>query len=125
MSINITNQHFIDAVFHKLSDDSSVWATSFTMTVEEAKEDKNKGVWAGKPGNGHVLPRLSDNGNTYFVISSLKSVNGSAKRKKENFSALHVIVLDDVGTKAHLPEGIELSYLLETSEGNFQAGLMR
>lgn len=124
MSIKISNQEFANAIFRDIEVGSFVWAMSFDITVEEAKEDKNKGVWSGKPGKGNTLPRMSENGNTYFVISSLKPVNGTPKRKKENFSALHVIVLDDIGTKAHLPDGIEPSYLLETSDGNFQAGLI-
>jgi archaellum biogenesis ATPase FlaH len=59
--------------------------------------------------------------NTYFCISSLKSIDGEIARQKKYFEMLLCIVLDDVGTKAKKPI-IKPSWAIETSKGNEQWG---
>lgn len=121
MSIQISNQTFIDAAFSNLPDGAFVWATSITGVLDRTTVSNS--AWKGNPGAGITLPKLHDKGNNFFNISSLKkSPDGNIGRKSEHFSALHVVVCDDVGTKAVLPENAKPSYLLETSKGNFQAG---
>jgi hypothetical protein len=60
------------------------------------------------------------------VISSFRpGADGVVYRRKENFAACHVIMVDDVGTK--VPEyRLELgpSYQFETSPGNHQVGYL-
>tara|TARA_R110000851_G_scaffold56769_3_gene132630 strand:+ start:71 stop:2572 length:2502 start_codon:yes stop_codon:yes gene_type:complete len=53
--------------------------------------------------------------------------DGKLYNRKKLFTSLRVIMLDDIGTKVKiesLPEALETSYELETSEGNFQYGLV-
>lgn len=52
-------------------------------------------------------------------LFSISTVDG--KRRKENFKALHCIVVDDVGTKCDKPPS-EPNWIFETSEGNEQWG---
>ena len=50
--------------------------------------------------------------------------DGRLFNRKNLFGKLYVVVLDDVGTKVPLEklEGIEPSYIIESSEGNYQYG---
>ena len=70
---------------------------------------------------GGVYPHVKAQAgqNNLFAVSTYK--HGSSGRKVANFSAMHVLVADDVGTKAKAPP-LEPSYKLETSPGNFQWG---
>ena len=63
----------------------------------------------------------------YFGTSSLvRDHEGRVKNKLANFAGMHVIVLDDVGTKidaADIPAGMAApTYIIESSAGNFQYG---
>jgi hypothetical protein len=63
----------------------------------------------------------------YFGTSSItRDVKGELRNKLVNFSGLHVVVLDDIGTKidaADIPDGLATpTYVIETSAGNFQWG---
>ena len=63
----------------------------------------------------------------YYSTSSLyRQADGKLRNRNDNVAALHVIVLDDIGTKIDkdsLPEGMQNpTYIVESSEGNFQYG---
>ena len=66
----------------------------------------------------------------YFGTSACVKTGTPPKlyNRKSTFSSLHVVVLDDIGTKvdlADLPDEFkEPSYIIETSPGNFQYGLV-
>ena len=71
--------------------------------------------------------RCLESNNTYFNCSTFKVTDdGNYNAKKENFSACHALVLDDVGTKIALEPlaDFQFSWKLETSPGNFQYGLI-
>ena len=53
----------------------------------------------------------------YYAICSVTE----NRRKNENFKALHILVCDDIGTKAS-PPPLKPSYVIETSPNNFQWG---
>lgn len=55
----------------------------------------------------------------YFSISKTKS----SQRTQENFISMHLLVLDDIGTKA-TPPNIPPSYIIETSPSNYQYGYL-
>ncbi|QLQ25156.1 MAG: hypothetical protein HZT41_10030 [Dechloromonas sp.] len=64
--------------------------------------------------------------NNYVNCSTFYPDNdGNLKARKENFAALHALMLDDVGTK--VPEerlgNIEPTWRIETSPGNYQVGI--
>ena len=65
--------------------------------------------------------------NWYFTFSTYLPVGGKYFRRKANFYRSYGIMFDDVGTKAETRSRLDKcppSYLLETSEGNFQAGYL-
>jgi putative DNA primase/helicase len=110
-----TNREFIDALFA----DATPWVCHFP-------NDPQQGRWAGAPLlNGEDVEWQHDN--TYFSIMSIR--DPKAGRGDTNFNALHVIMVDDVGTKVardKLP-GIAPTWVLRTSRKkdgtlNFQYG---
>ena len=109
---------FTSAVFHDLVDDEQVltWyqkrnTPSFPKTLEKTM---------------HVLEQTNLPRAFYFGTATVtKDVDGKLYNRKKNFDRLHVIVLDDIGTKVRaedLPEDLIPNYIIETSEGNFQYG---
>lgn len=95
-------------------------------------------VWASKH-NGKIglplqkgLPGLERKMNEakahalYYNTCSFYPDNGKLNHKHKNFAALHVIVSDDVGSKIDADEllkrGLVPTYIIESSEGNFQYG---
>jgi hypothetical protein len=70
---------------------------------------------------------LTSETNNYVGCSSLyPGDDGSFKARKDNFAACHFLMLDDLGTKVPLDrlDGFELSWLIETSPGNYQGGII-
>jgi hypothetical protein len=85
-------------------------------------------VWFGRPwqGNTDVSTSLPANANNYFSLAVFRPDDaGQYRRQKARFHALHSVMLDDVGTKVDM-ERLMLppSWLLETSQGNHQAGYL-
>ncbi|MBA2591849.1 MAG: RepB family DNA primase [Pseudomonadota bacterium] len=118
----MTNLDFIRAAFPKTPAGASAWVTGFAEDPHVAEPRR----WHGRAIVG-VLPWfIKPHTNNFFVISSFSAgPDGVVHRRKENFAACHVIMLDDIGTK--IPEyRLELhpSYLFETSPGNHQAGYL-
>jgi len=64
--------------------------------------------------------------NNFMAISTFRAgIDGRYHRRKENFAACHLIMVDDVGTKSQswqIP--LEPSYKLEISPGNYQYGYL-
>jgi hypothetical protein len=62
----------------------------------------------------------------YFNTSTcVPDQQGTLRHKKSLFSAFHVLVLDDIGTKIpteNVPTDMKPTYIIETSQGNFQYG---
>ena len=114
-------QEFLDTVFH--------------TPLEEGCEIL---TWSPQPGKGIGFPnpshvRLKDLHlaraplSLYYGTSSVRpnKTDGKHYNRKESFSALHVVVLDDIGTKIpkeSIPAELEPTYIIESSEGNFQYG---
>ena len=115
----VTNQDFMRAMFPGAGPEAFGWVCSFSGDPKSASNRD----WLGHSCRVASLPYLDEAGNTYFNISTLKAHDGRVARKGENFDALWVVVLDDVGTKATLPEGFVPTYSIETSKNNFQCGL--
>jgi len=65
--------------------------------------------------------------NNYVGCSSFyPGDDGSFKARKAQFAACHFLMLDNLGTKVPLDRlgGFELSWLIETSPGNHQGGIL-
>lgn len=114
VSINITNAEFLGALFPSLGQGEYLWTAAFATNPQEAGDRE----WRGNKtyfGNVQETPH----GNSYFSVAALKPVKRSYKRRRENFSHMPVVVLDD-------SKGCDLSpsWCLETSQANYQTGFL-
>ena len=118
----MTNLDFIRAAFSKIPAGASAWVTGFAEDPHVADPRR----WHGRAAVGGLPWFIKPHTNNFFVISSFRAgLDGVVHRRKENFAACHVIMVDDVGTK--VPEyrlALDPSYLFETSPGNHQAGYL-
>ena len=110
-------QDFLDRVFHTPVGTPLVWYARGRPGYPRTVEDMFK-VLGRSPAPSRPL---------YFGTSSVRPMSdGTLYNRKSQFAALHVVVLDDIGTKVPLeaiPEALrEPSYVIETSPGNFQWG---
>ena len=115
----ITNAEFITAVFPHLPKGAFA-------AVSSKSGDPSRGGW---PANRADLAAdsLSAETNNYLGCSSFyPGDDGSFKARKAQFAACHFLMLDDLGTKVPLNRlaGFELSWLIETSPGNHQGGII-
>jgi len=116
----------------------------FLSVVFHAGVDEEAGehilTWAVKPGMTPVYP-MSDQALLdkldrtrapmalyYGTSTCVKDVNEDRLfNRKTLFKQLHVVVLDDIGTKVDidsLPDDLEPTYIIESSKGNFQYGFV-
>lgn len=111
---------FIEAVFHDMPEN----AHRLVYTARRRIGSPLKSVdaldkWMGRT----TAPRA-----LYFSVASCyrDPDDGELHHRKALFAALHVVVLDDVGTKVPLddiPEALlDPSYIIESSPGNYQYG---
>lgn len=110
--ISVTNAEFINAIFPNLTPDEYCWTTSFAQSPEH-------GSWAGKRSYPDQIDDTA-HANSYFCVSALKPFPfGVRSRKKDNFSRLMCVVVDD-------PEDFDVtpSWKLETSKNNYQIGFI-
>ena len=85
-----------------------------------------KGNWTGKRVRDLVDGDLPEDTDCYFCPALLRE--GATTRSNANAERVHVLVIDDVGTKISR-EGFDMfgpepSYWLETSPDNYQAGFL-
>jgi hypothetical protein len=97
----VSNRDFLAQAFHHCGPDEAPWVTGFPGdpgSVEPAR-------WAGR--SALPLPSfIRDDHNNYVVVSVFRArPDGRVRRRKDQFAAMSVIMVDDV----------------ETSPGNFQA----
>ncbi len=88
--------------------------------------DPNEGGWPASRADS-VIGQLSAKKNNYINCSSFfPGEDGSFTVRKSQFAACHFLLLDDLGTKIPLDRlaGFDLSWLIETSPGNFQGGII-
>lgn len=115
----ISNADFVAAVFPLLP------VGAFAAVCAKTG-DPNQGGWlAGRA--DQVAEHLSAANNNYFGCASFYSGDdGAFKVRKAKFAACHFLMLDDLGTKVAMERltGFELSWLIETSPGNHQGGII-
>jgi len=115
----VTNADFVAAVFPRLPEGAFAAACS-------KSGDPRLGGWSASR-TDQVAVNLSAATNNYLSCASFyPGKDGSFKARKAQFAACHFLMLDDLGTKVPLErlEGFELSWLIETSPGNFQGGII-
>lgn len=102
------------------------------VTVSFVGNPSRDARWVARPFTGNDAPE-SDHANNYFALSAfMPDLEGTYHRRKKSFAALFVVALDDVTPvvvegkqKAQIPfsrVSLPPTYVLETSEGNFQVG---
>lgn len=73
-----------------------------------------------------IMERTTRGRPLYFSIASVyPAEDGLFRHRREQFAALHVLVLDDIGTKIDpksIPEALKPTYVIESSPGNCQYG---
>jgi hypothetical protein len=120
MSTLISNVEFLEVAFADLPDGAAAMVTGFTGDPSTAQ----RGDWFARPwSHGSPLDwRVRSDANNYLAIGSYwPDENATYRRRKALFARLHLVMVDDIGTKVplgliHLP----LSALVETSPKNFQ-----
>ncbi len=118
-SLRVQVGEFLSVVFRDTPPGASAWVAGFRCDPYHPKAQ-----WGGSAVNGKIPPFIESGANTYLAVSSFSAGDDKRiHRRKANFAALHLIMVDDVSTKVS-PSAIRLdpSYLLETSPGNYQAG---
>lgn len=118
--MKLSNYDFITAVFANPPEQAVPWVTGF----DEDPNKANGAQWGGVPMVNGVPRCVTDTRNNFMAISTFKpGSDGRIHRRKANFAACHLIMVDDVGTKIQAWEiALEPSYKLETSPGNYQYG---
>jgi hypothetical protein len=115
----ITNEEFLSAVFTRLPDAAFV-------AVCSKPGDPGTGKWPAIRSD-RIAANLSAEHNNYVACSSFHlSEDGSFRARKADFAACHFLMLDDLGTKVAFDRlsGFDLSWLIETSAGNYQGGII-
>ena len=116
---DISNADFIKRVFTQLPENAY-------PAICTKKDDPTVGGWSAKRADS-VVDYLSSDTNNYVGCSSFHiDADGSFNVRKENFAAIHFLMLDDLGTKypLELLGDFETSWLIETSPGNYQVGII-
>lgn len=113
-----TNADFMRAAFPDLPLSAAPWVTGFPGCPYAAPRES----WAGwNVRRGRPLG-LNPLWNNYLVVSSFRpDENGRIRRRKAQFAALHLVMVNDIGPKVR-PDAIllPLSAMVETSPGNCQ-----
>lgn len=115
----ITNAKFIAAIFQELPE------AAFAAVCCKPG-NPSFGGWSASRAD-QVAENLSTEHNNFVCCSSFGyGEDGSFKARKAQFAAYHFLLLDDIGTKVPLDRlaGSELSWLIETSPGNYQGGII-
>lgn len=113
-------EDFLDTVFHAVDDDSDEHVLCFINKLNSHGYPISDGDFINK------LSRTRKAAALYVSTSTVTpTAEGLLRNRNDQFSRFHVVVLDDIGTKIPLdalPENFEPTYIVETSEGNFQYG---
>ena len=122
--MQVSNDDVLNALFAQIDPDQRAVLCSVAKDPSTAAYGK----WHGIPWQPGERSRLNQTWNNYVAISSFKAFDfGDGRvlyrRRKDQFGAMHALMIDDVGTKLSLevlPQGLVPSLVVETSPGNFQ-----
>jgi RepB DNA-primase from phage plasmid len=117
--LQITNAEFIAAVFPQLPDGAFA-------AVCSKSGNPDLGGWSCRRADQVAASLAAGNNNYVGCASFYPDDDGSFKARKAQFAACHFLMLDDLGAKVPLEslDGFELSWLIETSPGNHQGGII-
>lgn len=115
----IANAEFVAAVFPRLPEGAF-------PAVCSKSGDPGLGSWVANRADMVTANLPATNNNFIGCASFFPGDDGSFKARKSQFAACHFLMLDDLGTKVSMQRlaGFELSWLIETSPGNHQGGVI-
>lgn len=115
-SLAVSNADFLAAVFDVVPEGARPGVVTFPGNPANMPGK----VWFAHPIGASTPPTA----NNYFTVSSYYNDEaGQFRRTKKTFAALHAVMLDDLGTKVDRERvTLPLSWLIETSPGNYQGG---
>jgi hypothetical protein len=115
----LTNAEFVSALFPNLPEGAFA-------AVCSKSGDPGLGGWSARRADQVAATLSAANNNFIGCASFYPGDDGSFKARKAQFAACHFLMLDDLGTKVPLERlaGFELSWLIETSPGNYQGGII-
>lgn len=118
-ALQVTNAEFLAAVFPQLPEGAFA-------AVCTKPGDPGIGGWVARRADTAVALLSAEHNNFINCSSFYPGEDGSFKARKAQFAACHFLMLDDLGTKVPFDRlsGIELSWLIETSPGNYQGGIL-
>ena len=114
-----SNREFLRALFGEDSAEVRPILVHFAGNPAMAPQ----AAWFGEPWSTQV-DSDREGVNAYFSLAAFRPDEaGQYRRRKVQFQALHAVMLDDLGGKVPLDRlTLPPTWLLETSDGNFQAG---
>ena len=114
----ITNDDFIAGIFGELT-----LVRPITVSFKGNPGTVNKSSWSGKPYIGFKTSLPSEANNYLSFATYTANDEGQYRRTKDQFAALHAIMLDDIGVKVPVDKiMLPPSWIIETSADNFQYG---
>lgn len=115
----VTNADFVAAVFPQLREGAFA-------AVCSKPGDPGNGGWVARRADTAVALLSAEYNNFINCSAFFPGDDGTFKARKAQFAAYHFVMLDDLGTKVPLERlaGIELSWMIETSPGNYQGGIL-
>lgn len=118
-ALEVTNAEFVAAVFPQLPEGAFAAACS-------KPGDPGVGGWFTRRADTAVALLSAEHNNFVNCSSFYPGEDGSFRARKAQFAACHFLMLDDLGTKVPLDRlaDFELSWLIETSPGNHQGGII-
>lgn len=117
----VGNGDFLRTVFSEIREGTRPVLVSFTGNPATVPGR----LWFGKPWDDRASDLLSEANNFFSLAAFRADESGGVRRQKSHFRALHAVMLDDVGTKVPMERlSLPVSWLIETSPGNHQAGYL-
>ena len=120
----IDNQGFMQEVFGP----DQTGRLPIVVSFPGNPSDVSGSSWAGSPwkNDPDAADNLPEPNNNYFSLAIFRPDDaGRYRRQKARFAGLSAVMLDDLGSKVPLERlTLKPSWLLETSDGNYQAGYL-
>jgi hypothetical protein len=117
----ITNDAFIVGIFGEIGGIERPVVVSFSGNPATTKPSN----WYGKHYIAGKFETVIDHNNYLSFASFRPDDAGKYRRQKKQFASLSAVLLDDIGVKVPVGKiALKPSWMIETSEGNFQIGFI-
>lgn len=115
------NDEFLNAIFTGLNERQRPFVLGFAGNPQGHRN------WGGAPWQFGEVNTCTDSHNWYFSLAVFEPSQEASHRREKDCTAVLGVMLDDLGTKASPIDRLNAcppSYVIETSEGNFQVGYL-